>query len=185
MWHFLLAILFPCCVCSFRIPFIKSSTSDLLPCCQLNWTSRTEEIKNVRKEIKSRRKIFLRFHTPVFHLNSNRTWQHSRDEFDTWVWVPQTHNYMLKLPHNFDVLSLGMMKVVTKDFEISNDKVTIVGNCSRSFLDSRGAPKPRCGFASKDIMEFMSNVTVNMLNLEWKYVCRQVRHGGCFPPSFH
>ena len=174
-------MVFPYCVCS--VPLTESSTCDVREYfdkyvgshCQFNWTNRAKMIEKVRDRMKYRQKLFLRFNAPVYYLDSNWTWKRSPSEFDTWVWVPVTHKYMLHFPHNFNVLSLGTMGIITNNFEGPGGEGKILGNCSKCFLDSGKITKPRCVLTWKDISEFMSDVTAED-KTEWNYICYQVNY---------
>ena len=181
MWLYLMVTILPSWVCS--VPLIESCRSDVQSLqyfpkyvgthCQFNWTNRAEMIEKVRNRMKHRHKLFLRFNAPVFFLDSNWTWKQSPTEFDTWVWVPVTHEYMLHFPHNFNVLSLGTMGIITNNFWRPGGEGKILGYCNKCFLDSERETKPRCTLSWKDLSEFMADVTAEE-KTEWNYVCHQV-----------
>jgi hypothetical protein len=141
--------------------------------CQFNWTNRAAMIEKVRDRMKHRHKLFLRFNAPVFYLDSDWTWKQSQAEFDTWVWVAVTHEYMLHFPHNFNVLSLGTMGIITNNFWGPGGEGEIHGYCYESCLELGKTTTPRCTLTWKDLSEFMSNVTAEG-KTEWNYVCHQV-----------
>lgn len=141
--------------------------------CQFIWTNRAEMIDNLRDRLKYRgHKEFLRFKVPVYYFDEALTWKQASDEFDTWVSVADTHEYMLHFPHNFNVLSLGTMGIITNDFWGPNREGKILGYCERTCARHK-LMKPRCTLSWKDIQEFMSNVTMEAKQ-EWKYVCLQL-----------
>ena len=139
--------------------------------CQFNWTNRAEMINKVRDRLKYRHKQFLRFKVPVYYLDEAQRWQQASDEFETWVWVAHTHEYMLHFPHNFHVLSLGTMGIITNDFWGPNGEGEILGYCDRT-CTQRELMKPRCTLSWKDIQEFMS-VTMEGKQ-DWNHVCLQL-----------
>ena len=73
--------------------------------------------EKIRDRLKYRpHKHFLRFKSPVYYLDTEGKWKQVRDKFETWVSVADTHEYMLHFPHNFNVLSLGTIGIITDDF---------------------------------------------------------------------
>ena len=87
--------------------------------CQFHLTNRQEMVRKVRDRIMSRHKQFLRFKAPVYYLDDESSWKQASNEHETLVWVSESHNYMLFFPHNFNVLSLGTMRIITDNFWIS------------------------------------------------------------------
>lgn len=141
--------------------------------CQFIWTNRAAMIDNLRNRLKYRgHKQFLRFKAPVYYLDEAWTWKQASDEFNTWVSVADSHEYMLHFPHNFNVLSLGSMGIITNDFWGPTWQGKILGYCERTCA-RRKFLKLRCTLSWKDIHEFMSNVTMETKQ-EWKYVCLQL-----------
>lgn len=141
--------------------------------CHFNWTNRAQMIEKVRDRMKHRQKQFLRFKAPVFYFDSDWTWQKSKTEFDTYVWVAETHDYMLHFPHNFEILSLGTMGIITNNFWEPGGEGKIVGHCNMTCINSRITATHRCTITWKDILEFMTDVTAEY-DTEWNYICHQV-----------
>ena len=178
MLLYLLMAVFPSWISSSFLPLETCPTADVFTKyirshCRFNWTNRAHMIEKVRDRMAHRQKVFLRFNAPVFYHNSSMSWNQSGSEFDTWVWVAATHEYMLHFPHNFEILSLGTMGIITNNFWNPGGEGKIEGYCSECFLDFQPKTKPRCTLTWTDISEFMSNVT-NELKTEWNYVCHQV-----------
>lgn len=124
--------------------------------------------------MKYRHKQFLRFKVPVFYLDTGRNWKQTTDEFETWVWVAHTHEYMLHFPHNFNVLSLGTMGIITNNFWEPDGEGDIFGYCDTSCACvTRETLKPRCTLTWKDIQKFMTDVTSKDKE-EWNHVCLQL-----------
>ena len=127
--------------------------------------------EKIRDRLKYRpHKHFLRFKSPVYYLDTEGKWKQARDEFKTWVSVADTHKYMLHFPHNFNVLSLGTMGIITDDFWGPDGKWDISGYCNEPCAKLM---KPRCSLSWRDIQEFVANVTVNDKQ-DWNYICFQL-----------
>ena len=145
------------------------SASDQL--CQFIWVNRADMTEKIRDRLKYRpHKHFLRFKSPVYHLDSEGNWKQVRDEFETWVTVADTHEYMLRFPHNFNVLSLGTLGIITDDFWGPDGKWEIWGYCNKACAE---LVKPRCSLSRRDIQEFVANVTVKDKQ-NWNYICFQL-----------
>lgn len=147
--------------------------------CQFNWTNRYEMVMKVRDRMKNRNKLFLRFKVPVFYLNSNLTWQSTSNVVETWVWVPASHEYMLYFPHNFNVLSLGTMGIITKNFGKPGGEGNILGSCNNDCITNKQKSTnstSRCSLTKKDLVNFMSDVIDD--EKEWNYVCLQLDYVG-------
>lgn len=145
------------------------SASDQL--CQFIWVNRAVMTEKIRNRLKYRpHKHFLRFKSPVYYLDTEEKWKQARDEFDTWVTVADTHEYMLHFPHNFNVLSLGTMGIITDDFWGPDGKWDISGYCNKACAK---LAKPRCSLSRRDIQEFVANATMKD-NQDWNYICFQL-----------
>ena len=145
------------------------SASDEL--CQFIWVNRADMTEKILNRLKYRpHKHFLRFKSPVYYLDAEGKWKQSRDEFETWATVADTHEYMLHFPHNFNVLSLGTMGIITDDFWGPDGKWDISGYCNKACAK---LAKPRCSLSRRDIQEFVANATVKD-NQDWNYVCFQL-----------
>ena len=139
--------------------------------CQFIWDNRagmTEKIRNRLKQLSH--KHFLRFKVPVYYLDMEEKWKQARDEFETWVWVADTHGYMLHFPHNLNVFSLGTMGIIIDEFWGPDGKWDISGNCTNACAKLK---KPRCSLSRKDVQEFMANVTEDDKQ-DWNYICFQL-----------
>ena len=130
----------------------------------------TENIRDKERKEYRTHKHFLRFKVPVYYLDTEGNWKQARDEFETWVSVAETHKYMLRFPHNFKVLSLGTLGIITDDFWGPNGKWDISSYCNRA---SAKLIKPRCSLTQRDIREFVDNATVNDKQ-ECNYICVQL-----------
>ena len=140
--------------------------------CQFDWTNRAEMIKKVKDRIANRQKQFLRFKVPVFyHDRASRTWKQAENEFETWVWVAATHDYMLYFPHNFNILSLGTMGIITNNFWEPDGEGELRGNWNDGCVNLKMGTR-RCALTKDDMLNFMSDVTKD--KIEWDYVCRQL-----------
>ena len=140
--------------------------------CQFHWTNREGIVKKVRDRMQHRHKRFLRFKAPVYYLDDENSWKQASNEHKTWVWVSGSHDYMLFFPHNFNVLSLGTMGIITDNFWISSGKGDIHGYCDRNCVRSKyGAP--RCALTWKDIQILMAEVTTEQ-KTDWNYICLQL-----------
>ncbi|XP_033106690.1 uncharacterized protein LOC117108689 isoform X2 [Anneissia japonica] len=129
-------------------------------------------VKKVDNRITKRNKLFLRFKVPIFHHDhASRTWNKAKNEFETWVWVATTHDYMLYFPHNFNVLSLGTMGIITNDFWEPDGEGDLLGtwddDCVKLEIGTRRFP-----LTKDDMLSFMSDVTKG--KIEWDYICRQL-----------
>ena len=145
------------------------SASDQL--CQFIWDNRAEMIENIRHRLKRRpHKRFLRFKSPVYYLDTEGRWEQAKDEFETWVSVADKHEYMLHFPHNFNVLSLGTMGIITDEFWGPDAKWEISGSCNKACAELK---KPRCSLSRRDIQEFVANVTEKDKQ-DWNYICFQL-----------
>ena len=139
--------------------------------CQFIWDNRAGMTEKIRDRLKHRpHKHFLRFKVPVYYLDAEGKQKQARDEFETWVSVADTHEYMLHLPHNFNVLSLGTMGIITDDFWGPDGKWDISGYCNKACSKLM---KPRCSLSRKDIQEFVANVTLKDKQ-DWNYICFQL-----------
>ena len=140
--------------------------------CQFNWTNRGEMIKKVKDRIANRHKQFLRFKVPVYyHDRASGTWKQAKNEFETWVWVAATHDYMLYFPHNFNILSLGTMGIITNNFWEPDGEGDLLGNWNDGCVNPKIGTR-RCPLTKDDMLNFMSDVTKD--KIEWDYVCRQL-----------
>ena len=147
----------------------RYSASDQL--CQFIWDNRADMTENIRHRLKRRpHKRFLRFKSPVYYLDTEGKWKQAKDEFETWVSVAYTHEYMLHFPHNFNVLSLGTMGIITDEFWGPDAKWEISGSCNKACAKLE---KPRCSLSRRDIQEFVSNVTLKDKQ-DWNYICFQL-----------
>ena len=139
--------------------------------CQFIWDNRAGMTKGIRNRLKHRpHKHFLRFKVPVYYLHTEGKWKQARDQFETWVSVADTHEYMLHFPHNLNVLSLGTMGIIIDDFGGPDGRWDISGNCTNACAKLK---KPRCSLSRKDIQEFVANVTVKDKQ-DWNYICFQL-----------
>lgn len=127
-------------------------------------------IDKVRNRMKYRHKQFLRYKAPVYYLDKTWNWNQA-DEFETWVSVAATHKYMLHFPHNFKVLSLGTMGIITSEFGNPDGEGDILGYCDKSCF-KRKMMTPRCTLTWKDLQQFMSDVTKD--KDEWNLICLQL-----------
>ncbi|XP_015750377.1 PREDICTED: uncharacterized protein LOC107330252 [Acropora digitifera] len=147
----------------------RCSASDQL--CQFIWDNRADMIENIRHRLKRRpHKRFLRFKSPVYYPDTEGKWKQAKDEFETWVSVAYTHEYMLHFPHNFNVLSLGTMGIITDEFWGPDAKWDISGSCNKACAELK---KPRCSLSRRDIQEFVANVTEKGKQ-DWDYICFQL-----------
>ena len=139
--------------------------------CQFIWDNRAGMTEKIRDRLKHRpHKHFLRFKVPVYYLDAEGKQKQARDEFETWVSVADTHEYMLHFPHNFNVLSLGTMGIITDDFWGPDGKWDVSGYCNKACSKLM---KPRCSLSRKDIQEFVANVTLKDKQ-DWNYICFQL-----------
>lgn len=118
--------------------------------CRFNWTNRKKMVEKARERITHRQKLFLRFKVPVYYPNASLSWKQAANEFETWVWVAATHEYMLFFPHNFNVLSLGTMGIITNNFWEPGGEGEIAGHCDRTCAEFT-TKIPRCVLTWKDI----------------------------------
>ena len=147
----------------------RCSASEQL--CQFIWDNRADMTENIRHRLKRRpHKRFLRFKSPVYYLDTEGKWKQAKDEFETWVSVADKHEYMLHFPHNFNVLSLGTMGIITDEFWGPDAKWEISGSCNKACAELK---KPRCSLSRRDIQEFVGNVTVKD-EQDWNYTCFQL-----------
>ena len=147
----------------------RCSASDQL--CQFIWANRARMTENIRDRLKHRtHKRFLRFKSPVYYPDTEGKWKQAKDEFETWVSMADTHEYMLHFPHNFNVLSLGTMGIITDEYWGPDGKWDIWGNCNESCAKLK---KPRCSLSRRDIQELVANVTEKDKQ-DWNYICFQL-----------
>ena len=147
--------------------------------CQFKWTNRSEMIKKVRDRMKNRHKLFLRFKVPVFYLDGGLTWRQKHDAVETWVWVAASHDYMLHFPHNFNVLSLGTMGIITNNFGKPGGEGGDLGSCDKDCFKAEqksNTTTSRCSMTHKYLQDFMSEVVDD--KTEWEYVCLQLDYVG-------
>ena len=150
-------------------PDERCSASDQL--CQFIWVNRTDMTEKIRYRLKYRpHKRFLRFKVPVCYLETEGKWKQAKDEFETWVSVADTHKYMLRFPHNLNVLSLGTMGIIMDDFWGPHGRWNISGYCTKACAK---LAKPRCSLTRRDIQEFVADATVNDKQ-DWNYICFQL-----------
>ena len=139
--------------------------------CQFIWDNRADMKEKIRDRLKHRpHKRFLRFKSPVYYLDTEGKWKQAKDEFETWVSVADTHEYMLYFPHNLNVLSLGTMGIIADEYWGPDGKWDIWGYCTKACAELK---KPRCSLSRRDIQEFVSNVTVKDKQ-DWNYICFQL-----------
>ncbi|XP_044181877.1 uncharacterized protein LOC114965966 [Acropora millepora] len=147
----------------------RCSASDQL--CQFVWDNRADMTEKIRDRLKYRpHKRFLRFKSPVYYLDTEGKWKQAKDEFQTWVSVADTHEYMLDFPHNFIALSLGTMGIITEEFWGPDAKWEISGSCNKTCAE---VEKTQCSLSWRDIQEFVANVTLTD-ERDWNYTCFQL-----------
>ncbi|XP_074606506.1 uncharacterized protein LOC141859589 [Acropora palmata] len=128
----------------------------------------TEKIRGRLKHQTHKR--FLRFKSPVYYLDTEGKWKQAKDEFETWVTVAETHQYMLRFPHNLNVLSLGTMGIIMDEFWGPDGKWDIWGYCTKACAKLK---RPQCSLSRRDIQEFVANVTERDKQ-DWNYICFQL-----------
>lgn len=157
--------------CSSVDIYSAESCSASLQLCKFIWTNRARMIEKIRDRLKYRtHKYFLRFKVPVYYLDAEEKWKQATDEFETWVSVADTHEYMLHFPHNFNVLSLGTMGIITDDFWGPDGKWDISGYCDKPCAKLN---KPRCNLSRGDVQKFVANVT-SKDKQDWNLICLQL-----------
>ncbi|KAK2559816.1 hypothetical protein P5673_017365 [Acropora cervicornis] len=139
--------------------------------CQFIWANRAEMTEKIRGRLKHQtHKRFLRFKSPVYYLDTEGKWKQAKDEFETWVTVAETHQYMLRFPHNLNVLSLGTMGIIMDEFWGPDGKWDIWGYCTKPCAKLK---RPQCSLSRRDIQEFVANATERDKQ-DWNYICFQL-----------
>lgn len=148
-------------------------SNDLM--CRFKWTNRQEMISRAYEHIKNRRKVFLRFTSPVYILTNASSKCQRSSRLQTWVWVKQSHQHMLLYPHNFVILSLGAFQTITKELG------DIEGWCETRSYNGSSLGGKECSLTWQEVQFFMLNVTKDTKELhdvEWELICLQLDYDG-------
>lgn len=161
--------------------------------CTFHWDD--EKLLNLKKDIldrmKNRQKSFIRFTVPVVGY-TNKDLPMFEDGYDgilTWVWVLTKHQYMLHYPHNFVILSMLSMGIITKDWALDYTENTVslskfsfnikdsfykheanMGQCDPDCL----AEHKSCGIGKYELLQLLNNVTNRSEEYMWELICLQL-----------
>ena len=155
-----------------------------------------DKFKNkVLDRINNRQKRFIRFTVPVIGYNNEHLDMKNYNGPLTWIWIQDTQEYMVHFPHNFAIISLKTMGIITANWAVDYDPVggLTLGNFSlkpRSDVfnedDTVGHCDPdcvnvnkSCGIGRYEIEEFLLHVT-NKSKYDIKNLCLQAREESLF-----
>ena len=153
--------------------------------CKFKWTNANHLRDKILDRMNQRHKRFIRFTVPVLHYNNPRLSLNNYTGLLTWVWVMDSHEYMLYYPHNFIYTSLYTLSIVVVDYALDyNDKFPVslegfgadlekfdeyntVGYCNRECIDKNNS----CGIGEYALEEILLNLTQKY---EWNWLCLQI-----------
>lgn len=166
----------------------STSKSEFL--CSFYWTDAEHLKEKLLDRLTNRQKRFVRFTVPVLGFNNPYLSMSNYSGYLTWVWVLDSHEYMLYYPHNFIVISVKTMGIITQDWAIdySEGKATvpvslkmfgldpddfdthdIVGYCDPECIKVNHS----CGIGKYELEEFLVNVTEGKEEFKWNWLCLQ------------
>ena len=129
--------------------------------CKFEWNNRDHMIKKVLDRMKNREKRFIHFKVPVRNYTNVYLSLANYTGHVTWVWVVDSHEYMIYYPHNFLALSSGTMSIITQHFEDEDD---YLGSCTKSCVGS-------CGLGKYELEELLLEITHGKQEYNWEYLC--------------
>ena len=153
--------------------------------CGFNWTNANHLRDKILDRMNQRHKRFIRFTVPVLNYNNPQISMNNYTGLLTWVWVMESHKYMLYYPHNFIYTSFYSLSIVVLDFALDyNDKFPVslegfgadlglfnehitAGYCNRECIDKNNS----CGIGEYSLKELLLNITQKY---NWNRICLQI-----------
>ena len=133
----------------------------------------------------------MRFSVPVMGYTNIDLSLYDYKGILRWIWVMETHEYMLHYPHNFVIISAQSMGVVTQDwaldynknikslyflsnfsFDIKDDNYEYEADIGYCNIDCIKKNKS-CGIGKNELMEFLANLTKSNKEYTWNQICLQ------------
>ena len=155
--------------------------------CEFKWTNADHVREKVLDRMKQRQKRFIRFTVPVLGYNNPQVSINNYTGLLTWVWVMDSHEYMLYYPHNFIYTSLFTLSIVVVDYAFDyNDKFPIsleelgadlekfdeynaVGYCNQECISKNNS----CGIGERSLKELLLDITQEY---KWNWLCLQIEY---------
>ena len=156
--------------------------------CDFIWTDGAwEHLKDkLLDRMTHRQKVFVRFMVPVLGFNNPYLLMSNYSGYLMWVWVLDTHEYMLYYPHNFIVISAKTMGIITQDWAIDYrdslvslksfgldpeefDTENVVGYCDPECIKANKS----CGIGKYELEKFLLDVTAGKDEFKWNWLCLQ------------
>lgn len=138
-----------------------------------------------------RQKRFICFTVPVLNYNNPLLFENNNyTGLLTWVWVMDSHEYMLYYPHNFMYTSLYTLSIVVEDYALDYnnkspvsiegfgvdlnkfDEYDVAGYCDQQCVNKSNS----CGIGERSLKQFLLNVTQGKDKYEWNWLCLQVSY---------
>ena len=156
--------------------------------CDFIWTDSEHLKEKLLNRISKRQKSFIRFTVPVLGYNNQHVPFKNYTGYLTWVWVLESHEYMLYYPHNFIVTSAKTMGIVTQDWALDYnhkqpisledigvdpdwfDTDDVVGHCETQCIKTRAS----CGIGKYELERFLLDFTDSNSQLKWNWICLEL-----------
>lgn len=155
--------------------------------CEFKWTNADHLRDKILDRMKHRQKRFIRFTVPVLGYNNPQLSINNYTGLLTWVWVMDTHEYMLHYPHNFVYTSLFTLSIVVEDYalDFNNkfhvslegfgadldkfDEYNAVGYCNEECISKNNS----CGIGEYSLKELLLTIP---LEYKWNWLCLQIHY---------
>ena len=154
--------------------------------CEFKWTNAEHVRDKILDRMKQRQKRFIRFTVPVLRYNNPHLSINNFTGLLTWVWVMDSHEYMLHYPHNFIYTSLYTLSIVVEDYALGyNDNLPIslegfgasrdkfddynaAGYCNQECINENSS----CGIGEYSLKEILLNID----GYQWNWLCLQIQY---------
>lgn len=151
--------------------------------CDFVWTDLDHLKEKLLNRLTARQKTFVRFTVPVLGYNNPYLSMANYSGLLTWVWVLDSHEYMLYYPHNFIAISMKTMGIITFDWAFLHTNNAVSGNLHVDQFDTKnfvGNCDPQCikvnkscGIGKYELEKFLLNVTKGKDKFKWSSLCLQ------------
>ena len=155
--------------------------------CDFIWTDFEHLKEKLLDRLTQRQKTFVRFTVPVLGFNNPYLSMVNYSGCLTWTWVLGTHDYMLYYPHNFIVISIMTMGIITQDWAIDYinavpvslkecgvdpdwfDTDDVVGFCDPECVKANLS----CGIGKYELEKLLLNISDGKDKFKWNWLCLQ------------
>jgi hypothetical protein len=153
--------------------------------CKFTWTRADHIREKILDRMKVRHKRFIRFTVPVLGYYNSENSISNYTGLLTWVWVMDSHEYMLYYPHNFLYTSLYTLSIIVQDHALDiegpvslkglgadlgrfNERDRDVGFCDAGCISENRS----CGIGELSLKDLLHNIT----DYKWYWLCLQLPH---------